>query len=174
MKSIVGIALVALVSVFNMYIGIPAGYGFDLSPVVIGIAAFAGSVGGTVLLVFLGDRVMPRLRRARDRVMPPVTRAFRRILPGSASEGEREGKDEMVEKPADEGKREPSGRMRGIADRFGAPGIGLIGPLTIGGFASAVSGVALGIPKVRLAVWVGIGQGLVVVGYLFLIDTAVA
>lgn len=172
MKQIVGIAVVGLVSVFNMYVGVPAGYGFDLSPVVIGVAAFVGSVGGTVALVFLGDRVMPRVRRARDRVVPAVTKAYRRVRPGAEPGGGEE--DEPSERPGDEGGGEPSGRVRGIADRFGLPGIGLLGPLTIGGFASAVSGVALGYPKLKLAVWVGIGQGLVVVGYLFLLDTAVA
>jgi hypothetical protein len=50
----------------------------------------------------------------------------------------------------------------------------LDGPSTIGGFASAISGVAMGIPKVKLAVWVGIGQALVVTVYSLLIDTVVA
>lgn len=175
MKQIAGVIVVALTSVVNHYVGIPAGYGFDLSPAVIGIAAFVGSVGGTVALVFVGDRVMPRVRAARDRVLPQVREAYRRVRPGtdSVAEGEEEGGARTGEADA-EADAEPSGRVRGIADRFGAPGIGLIGPLTIGGFASAVSGVALGYPKLKLAVWVGIGQGLVVAGYLLLLNFAVA
>lgn len=170
MKQIAGIAVVGLVSIFNMYVGVPAGYGFDLSPVVIGIAAFGGSVGGTVALVFLGERAMPRIRAARERVAPALSKAYRRVSPGTTPE--EETGETTVE--AGEGASKPSGKVRAIADRFGAPGIGLLGPLTIGGFATAVSGVALGYPKVKLAIWVGIGQSLVVVGYLFLIDTAVA
>lgn len=167
--------MVALTSVVNHYVGIPAGYGFGLSPDVIGVAALVGSVGGTVGLVFLGDRVMPRVRAARDRVVPPAKRAYRRVRPGAAREVEEEEVGEAKLRGAGaEGEAEPSGRVQGIADRFGAPGVGLIGPLTIGGFASAVSGVALGFPKVKLAIWVGIGQGLVVAGYLLLLNTAVA
>ena len=154
MKQAVGVVVVAVISVLNMYVALPVGYGFDLSPMVIFIAALVGSVGGTVAMVFLGDRILPRLRRAAQRVRP----------------GSKEGEEAEATKSDSEG----SGKARAIVERFGAPGLGLIGPSTIGGFASAISGVAMGIPKVRLAVWVGIGQALVVTVYSLAIDTAVA
>ena len=40
--------------------------------------------------------------------------------------------------------------------------------MTIGSFASAISGVAMEVPKVKLAVWVGIGQAIVVILYSLL------
>ena len=46
--------------------------------------------------------------------------------------------------------------------------------MTIGGFASAVSGVAMGIPKVKLAIWIGIGQAIVVILFSLLLDQVVA
>ena len=46
--------------------------------------------------------------------------------------------------------------------------------MTIGGFASAISGVAMGLPKVKLAIWVGIGQAIVILLYSLLLDKLVA
>ena len=151
-KQIFGVIVVAVVSVFNMYVGIPLGYGFDLGPAAIGIAAFVGSIGGTVAMVFVGDRIMPAVRRL-----------YRRVLPKKGDPEEKGDSD-----------REKSSRARGIVDRFGAPGLGLIGPMTIGGFASAISGVAMGLPKVKLAIWVGIGQAIVILLYSLLLDKLVA
>jgi hypothetical protein len=153
MKQILGVVVVALTAVLNMYVAIPAGYAFDLSPLASGIAALVGSVGGTVAMVFAGDRIMPRVRGA-----------YRRV---------RSGTERDEEEPSDPDGGE-AGRTQRIADRFGAPGVGLIGPMTIGGFASAISGVAIGIPKAKLALWIAIGQTLVVVIYSLLLDTAVA
>jgi uncharacterized membrane protein len=152
LKQVFGVLAVGVVSVINMYVAIPLGYGFDLSPGLIAVAAFVGSVGGTVLMVFVGDRIMPAVRQLYRRV--------RR-------------KDEETEGPEETGEAK-SGRARGIVDRFGAPGLGIIGPMTIGGFASAISGVAMGLPKVKLAIWIGIGQGIVVVLYSLMLDQVVA
>ena len=152
MKQVFGVLAVGVVSVINMYVAIPLGYGFDLSPGLIAVAAFVGSVGGTVLMVFVGDRIMPAVRQLYRRV--------RR-------------EDEETDGPEETGEAK-SGRARGIVDRFGAPGLGIIGPMTIGGFASAISGVAMGLPKVKLAIWIGIGQGIVVVLYSLMLDQVVA
>lgn len=150
MEQIFGLIVVAVIAVFNFYIAIPAGFGFDLPDGSIAVAAFVGSVSGTVAMVFVGDRIMPRLRAA-----------YRRVRPG----------DDEEEASQDESAA-GGGRARALVDRWGAPGLGIIGPLTIGGFASAISGVAMGIPKLKLAVWVAIGQGIVIVGFVFLVDTA--
>ncbi len=152
MKQVFGIIVVGFVSAVNMYVGIPLGYGFDLSPEVTGLAALVGSVGATVAMVFVGERIMPAVRRLYRRV--------RR-------------RDEEGEEPG-EGDQEKSGRARGIVERFGAPGLGIIGPMTIGGFASAVSGVAMGLPRLKLAIWIGIGQTLVVVLFSLMLDQVVA
>ncbi|MBK5110576.1 MAG: hypothetical protein JJE10_04325 [Thermoleophilia bacterium] len=152
MKQIFGVIVVAVVAVINMYVAIPLGYGFDLSANVIAVAAFVGSVGGTVAMVFVGDRIMPAVRRL-----------YRRIRP----------KDDEADEQDDSGE-EKSGKARGLVDRFGAPGLGIIGPMTIGGFASVISGVAMGIPKVKLAIWIGIGQAIVVILYSLMLDQVVA
>jgi len=151
-KQVFGVIVVAVVAIFNMYVAVPVGYGFDIGTETIALAAFVGSVGGTIAMVFVGDRIMPGVRRL-----------YRRI---------RKKDDEPDE--ADQTGDEKSGKARGLVDRFGAPGLGLIGPMTIGGFASAISGVAMGIPKVRLAIWIGIGQAIVVILYSLLLDQVVA
>lgn len=156
MTEVLGAVVVALVAVLNVYVAVPVGYGFDLSPGATAAAAFVGSVGGTMAMVFVGHLIMPPVRRIYDRVRP--------------GRGDAEG-PEAAEASED---AKESSRARSIVDRFGAPGFGLIGPMTIGGFATAISGVAMGIPKVKLAIWLGIGQALVVILYSLLVDTTVA
>ena len=68
MKQVFGVISVAAVAVFNMYVAVPVGYGFDLDTGVIALATFVGSVGGTIAMVFVGDRVMPAVRRLYGRV----------------------------------------------------------------------------------------------------------
>ena len=58
----------AAVVVVIMYVAIPVGYGFDPDPGVIALATFFGSVGGTVAMVFVGDRIKPAVRRLYRRV----------------------------------------------------------------------------------------------------------
>ena len=61
----------------------------------------------------------------------------------------------------------PPGRFARLVDRFGAPFLGIAGPLTIGGWAAAALGVANGVEKVKLIAWLAVGQALVTVTYVY-------
>ncbi|MGI9556661.1 MAG: hypothetical protein ACR2N5_01835 [Solirubrobacterales bacterium] len=154
MKTAAGVVVVFFVAILNVYVAVPAGYAFDMGNELILIVALAGSVGGTVAMVFVGDTIWPWLkgafRKARGKPVEPEEGA------------------------AETGEDEKSGKAAHIVDRFGAPGLGLIAPWTIGGFAGAISGVAFGLPRLKLALWLALGQAIFVVFYAFLINKAVA
>jgi hypothetical protein len=58
------------------------------------------------------------------------------------------------------GRAREGGRVRGIWERYGVIGWGLVGPLLLGAPLSAALGVALGAPRGRLLFWLGAGVGL--------------
>ena len=49
------------------------------------------------------------------------------------------------------------GRLRGLWDRYGVIGWGLLAPLLLGAPLAAAVGVALGAPRRRLVFWLGVG-----------------
>ena len=55
------------------------------------------------------------------------------------------------------GRAREGGRVRGIWERYGVIGWGLVGPLLLGAPLSAALGVALGAPRGRLVFWLGAG-----------------
>lgn len=141
----------------NFLVGIPLGYAFDLSTATIYIASMIGCVGGTVGLVFLGDRLMPPLRRAWAAIV-------RRVLPGRA------GHEDEPAEPGEPGRREAL--MRALTERHGAIAVGLAGPWIIGGPATALLGVALGLRKRDLAIGLAITLSVMVTGFMWLVHAA--
>jgi uncharacterized membrane protein len=51
-------------------------------------------------------------------------------------------------------------RARRILDRFGAPGLGMVGPVLFGNWGSAALGAALGVPRGRLLPWLMAGSAM--------------
>ena len=51
----------------------------------------------------------------------------------------------------------PSSWIRKVADRFGAPGLGLLAPGLVGSPAGAMLGIGLGIERKALAAWLVVG-----------------
>ena len=61
---------------------------------------------------------------------------------------------------SDDSEEEPSGataRARAIADRYGAPGLGVLGVPLVGGTVSAGVGRGVGIARGKLLVWLCVG-----------------
>ena len=58
-------------------------------------------------------------------------------------------------------------RIRELTDRYGAKGLGLVGPLFPGVTASVVLGLALGLPRPALARWTTIGIAALFAVYTF-------
>jgi uncharacterized membrane protein len=52
---------------------------------------------------------------------------------------------------------DPNSRVRRLLDRYGAAGLGMIAPVTLGAQLGAVVGVAMGLSTRRLFVWLMIG-----------------
>ena len=48
-------------------------------------------------------------------------------------------------------------RTRGLIERYGSPGLGLVGPIFPGVIVSAISGVAIGIDSKHLGRWLTVG-----------------
>ncbi len=48
-------------------------------------------------------------------------------------------------------------RTQRIFDRYGAPGVGLLGPALVGSTAAAGLGAVIGVPRGRLVVWCVVG-----------------
>jgi hypothetical protein len=150
------LAVIAL-GFFNFLVGIPLGYAFGLSTPTIYVASLVGCVGGTVGLVFIGERLLPPLRRGWNAIL-------RRLMPGrTATPGEAE--DEAP----------PSRRaalMRALSDRHGGVALGLAGPWIIGGPPTALLGVALRLKRRELALGLVITLSVMVTGYMALVHAA--
>jgi hypothetical protein len=52
---------------------------------------------------------------------------------------------------------DPDSRIRQVTDRYGAKGLGLVGPIFPGVTASVVIGLSLGLSRASLARWMSIG-----------------
>jgi hypothetical protein len=52
---------------------------------------------------------------------------------------------------------DPDSRIRQLTDRYGAKGLGLVGPIFPGVTASVLMGLALGLSRSSLAKWLSIG-----------------
>jgi len=52
---------------------------------------------------------------------------------------------------------EPDSSIRRFADRYGAKGLGMVGPIFPGVTASVLIGLALGMPRAAIARWMSIG-----------------
>ena len=154
---IVEVLVVLVLGFFNFLVGIPLGYAFGLATPTIFVTSLVGCVGGTVALVYLGDRVMPPLRRAWARIV-------QRLLPGRADPAEVPSEEPL-----------PSRRralIQALTERHGAVALGLLGPWVIGGPPTALLGVALGLRRRELALGLAITLTIMVTGYMVLVHAA--
>jgi hypothetical protein len=140
---------------FNFLVGIPVGYGFGLPTATIYLASLIGCVGGTVALVYLGDRLMAPFRRAWSALV-------RRLLPGRA------GAEDADEQP--DNRR--TALIRALTERHGALGLGLAGPWIIGGPPTALLGVALDLRRRELALGLAVTLTVMVTGYMVIVHAA--
>lgn len=138
-----GLIGVGLVAIVQLYVAGPMGLAMGLNRHWTAAAVFIGGMIGVVAFVFFGERIV-------DFFSSVLRRLFRR----------------PPKDPAEQPDDEP-GRFERLVDRFGAPLLGVAGPITIGGWAAAVLGTANGIGKLRLILWLAVGQAIVTVGYVY-------
>lgn len=134
--------VVAIASFVSGGFAIPLGFALGLEPLEVYLFACLGSMLGLVVFLYAGDSVRAWLRRRRD--------------------GDDEGEDD---EDADEPASIP--RLQEIVDRWGAKGLGLVGPIFPGVTASVVIGLALGLPRGAIARWMSLG-----VAVMFAVYTA--
>ena len=146
--------LVIVIAVFQFLAAPPAGQMLGLDNWAIFVASLIGSVGGTLALVYAGDKIVPRL-----------TTIYRRLRPKK--------EDDEPDETEEGGDVKPS-RVRGIVERHGEMGLGLIAPFTIGGFAGALMGVGMGLNRNKLALWLALSLTVYVFLYTALIGFTVA
>ena len=150
------IAVVLVLGFFNFLVGIPVGYAFDLSPATIYLASLIGCVGGTVGLVFAGDRVLVPVRRAWRGIT-------RRVFP--ARDPAPAGADRESRRSAWAG---------AVTERHGAIVLGLVGPWVIGGPATALLGVGLDLRRRDLALGLAISLSVMVSAYMLIMHAALS
>lgn len=146
MKLLAGFVAVALVAVVQLYVAAPLGLSLSMTRGSVAAAAFLGGMIGVVAIVFFGPRIMAWSSARWDKIL-------RRSVQDDETDGEI---DEAT-----------PGRFAELVDRFGAPFLGIVGPLTIGGWAAAAIGVGNGINKIRLIAWLSVGQAIVTVTFVY-------
>ena len=137
---------VLLVAVVQLYAAGPMGLALDLSRHWTALAVYLGGMTGVVAFVVFGDRLVHGVRS--------LLRWLLRRPPAEPTD-----EDEEAE--------ETPSRFARLVDRFGAPFLGLAGPITIGGWAAAVLGTSNGVGKLRMIFWLGVGQAIVTVAYVY-------
>ena len=124
---------IAFSSMLNNTIAIAGASATNVDTETVFFASSAGSLVGIIFIVLLMDAAIGAVRRFR-------------------------GVSEQV--VADDSEEEPSGataRARAIADRYGAPGLGVLGVPLVGGTVSAGVGRGVGIARGKLLVWLCVG-----------------
>lgn len=126
---------------------IPGGVAAGLQPVVVGLVAFAGNALPVVAVVVAYERFVSwRRRRSRERA--PVD-----AEPGTADGAY--GSPACASGPQGRGRGRTRRRERAarIRDRYGIPGLALLGPLTVGIHFATGFAVALGGGRRTVIVW---------------------
>ena len=135
---------------------IPIAIGLGLSPVLVGVVAFAGNVASVyVLLVFHRRIVRWRARRRGDEDAP---------VDGALDDASADASDDAPEEsPAGESKRSEKRRYRwayDVWDRYGLPGLTLAAPVLTGVHIAALIALAAGSTRRAVAVWMTVSIAL--------------
>lgn len=126
--------IIAFGSMLNNTIAIGGASATNVDTETIFLASSFGSLVGIVFIVLMMDAVLGGIRRFRGVAEPVAT----------------EGEDEQVASGA-------SARARAIADRYGAPGLGVLGVPLVGGTVAAGVGRGVGIARGKLLAWLCVG-----------------
>ena len=148
MRTVAVFIAVMAVGIVQLYVAGPLGLSWDLGRHSVAAAAFIGGMIGVVALVLVGPALI-------ERVTSFFRWLFRRPKSAAAS--------------VEDVEPESPGRFARLVDRLGAPFLGIVGPLTIGGWAAALLGRANGIGKFQLIAWLALGQALVTASYVYTI-----
>ena len=134
-----------------------------VNPVVAGIAATLGSFACVFVVVQLSSR-------ARQAIVTHRSRARVAVGSGVLSEV-----DESQETAPETGRRAARrAKFQRAFDRYGVPGVSLLGPLLLPPAFTAPMLIAIGIEKTRVLVWQGIGIVVWVIAFSLLFTLVVS
>ena len=131
------VLVAAAVPWLEVLLVVPVGILAGLSPVVVVVVAAVGNVASLVPVVLGGDRLRAWWR------------ARRRARAASTADGEG---DAAPAGAAPEGSGR-SARAQRVLDRYGLPGVALLGPLLTGIHVAALAALAAGAPKRPTLLW---------------------
>jgi len=115
---------------------IPAGIVAGLSPIPVVLAGFSGNLLTIVLAAVYGERIRLWWRsRKQRRATADENQALTVATDGSAR----------------------AHRIQRVMERWGLPGLALLGPIGLGTQLSAVLAVSTGVSALRTSVWIGTG-----------------
>lgn len=124
---------------------VPAGILAGLPPVETAVVGAAGNIASLVPLVIGGDRIRTWWRRRRDR----------RTSTTGPTAGPTAGRSvsDATTTHVPDGETGRGGRARRLFDRFGLPGLALLGPLLTGVHLAALVGLAAGSLRRPTLLW---------------------
>ena len=144
MRILALVVAVAGISIVQLYVAAPLGLYWDLNLHAVALATFIGGMIGVMAFVFFGTALIEK-----------ITAFFRWLFRRPAKEPDEESEDK------------PPGWFARLVERFGAPFLGIVGPITIGGWAAALLGRANSIAKLPLILWLAAGQAIVTAAYVY-------
>lgn len=144
-----GVFIAAAIPALEVWIAVPAGVLAGLPLIPTAIFGFLGNVSTLLPVVYAGDKIRDWFRkRSKNPSEPEKARQ---------SEGGNQGQSEQSE-PEQPGKLDERisrkrSRTQRIAERFGVPGLALLGPFVIGVHAAAAFAMATGASRRQTLGW---------------------
>jgi hypothetical protein len=145
---LIGVLLGGAVPWLEAVVVIPAGILLGLPPLAVVVAAVVGNLSTVALAAFAGERLRVYFSALQRRGRVEVDAM-------EAGEGEGAGDAEGGGAGGDPAREGRSARAARVMDRYGLPGLAILGPLGIGTQLSAALAVSLGVSGRRAFVWVG-------------------
>lgn len=139
--------VLAAIPWFEVLLVVPAGVVAGLAPLPTVLVAAVGNIATLIPVVLGGDRMRAAWRRRRRRRAAPGRQAGDAPGPGRAPHPDQQG-------PAEHAR---SGRARRVFDRYGLPGLALLGPLLTGVHVAALVGIAAGATRRSSILWLSAG-----------------
>ncbi|MGM0776046.1 MAG: small multi-drug export protein [Bacillota bacterium] len=132
--------LLAAIPLFELVAVIPLAIIGGLSPVLTAILAFLGNALTVVLLIVFVDQVKKWMRKRKQKKRMQDIMHVEEV---AAAQADSEGMEESKK-----GKR-----ARALFDKYGLPGLAIIGPFFVGSHISAFMGMSFGSARKRVTGW---------------------
>ncbi|WP_404354812.1 small multi-drug export protein [Cytobacillus firmus] len=137
--SYIFVFLLAAIPLFELITVIPLAIIGGLSPVLTAIVAFLGNALTVVLLIIFVDQVKKWMKKRKQKRMQEIMHVEEVAAAQADAEGMKESKK--------------SKRARVLFDRYGLPGLAIIGPFFVGSHISAFMAMSFGSTRKRVTGW---------------------